>query len=239
MFTTLRRILFEAPLPSLTDRIEFHTTTLSAFLGISGIAAGIYSNQRLVIWGNQLNYPVCFRKQDGIYLAQHVTLEEERHIGPHVVNVVTPVNEKKLEGTEQIAAETTLLDIQMIIAAYMNRLCLDILKQCITYAKKRQTFGVPIYKHQMVADAIVIGASELEGNVLTLLEWGESMLEEIESSERIKRLAQVSFLIAQLPEIADRIVPVMGAYGISADEWIKSKLLEVHHLSSIRGESYV
>ncbi|MGE7217402.1 acyl-CoA dehydrogenase family protein [Priestia koreensis] len=125
---------------------------------------------------------------------------------------------------------------KVIYGTYLNLLAKKILNRCIDYSKNRYTFGVPIAKHQMVADTIVIAMSELEGNDLLLGNWSHHL-----DNDQLHLVPEnhFSYMNNQILEVVDLITPVMGAFGISTEEGIKEELSRFYKLSSMGDASNV
>ncbi|MFL0533115.1 acyl-CoA dehydrogenase family protein [Bacillus bombysepticus] len=148
---------------------------------------------------------------------------------------------RKVENYTKIAQASTQeqkilwlygLHYKLILASYVLKSIKNVLQLCKEYVKERKTFGVSIAKHQMVYDTFVTVSSEFEGNVLFLRE----LSDQIDSNglEYQKYFKQINFMLENNSELADRVLPLFGAYGLENNSIIDS-FLNIHHLSILKG----
>ncbi|MBH0358288.1 hypothetical protein [Bacillus toyonensis] len=124
------------------------------------------------------------------------------------------------------------LRYKIILASFVLKFSKLILQFCKDYIKERKTFGVPIAKHQMVYDTFVIASSEIEGNILFLRDLSTKF--NMDEAEYSKFFKQINFMLENSTQIIDKILPVLGAFGLE-DPFIIKNFLKIHHISMLKG----
>ncbi|MGQ5178291.1 acyl-CoA dehydrogenase family protein [Bacillus halotolerans] len=98
---------------------------------------------------------------------------------------------------------------------YINNLANSLLQEVIRYVKQRHTFDKPLSSYQLVIDQIVLMQTEVSSNNCFLM---GVILAATGQEQRIDEklfFLEVQFLIKELYEKADKLLPVMGAYGVT------------------------
>ncbi|MGE7217410.1 hypothetical protein ACQKJC_12980 [Priestia koreensis] len=117
-----------------------------------------------------------------------------------------------------------------LLILYAQFLYKEILFKVIEYSKERKTFGVPIYKHQLVGYAIVSASTEFELNSNYLSYCMEKLLQG--KLSLFDFVQDFPYLIDTWLESLDLLTPVMGAFGTTEEAGLgvlKMNFIKVCH----------
>ncbi|EJR73561.1 acyl-CoA dehydrogenase family protein [Bacillus cereus] len=141
---------------------------------------------------------------------------------------------------KQRAHHTLKFTKELIVYQNLNYLLLPIfqllslkkvLKNCIEYSRNRTTFGVPIHKHQMVAQILAEGFTEYSLNKLYLIDLIEKLNKELVNLKDY--IEYIKLIMESQQKMLDQIIPVTGAHGLLAESEVNKDFLEIHITGSV------
>ncbi|CAM4261395.1 hypothetical protein BAMA_04490 [Bacillus manliponensis] len=107
----------------------------------------------------------------------------------------------------------------------------QVLKNCIEYSRNRTTFGMPIHKHQMVAQILAEGFTEYSSNKLYLIDFVEKLDKELITFKDY--IENIKLIMESQQKMLDQLIPVTGAHGLLDESEVNKYFLEIHIIGSV------
>ncbi|MDR0267490.1 acyl-CoA dehydrogenase family protein [Paenibacillus sp.] len=101
----------------------------------------------------------------------------------------------------------------------------------IEYSKVRKTFGVPIHQHQLVSNALVLGATEYNANKLYLLQLAKQVGDGY--AHATQEIPKLRMIASSNCATVDQVAPVLGAYSFTEESGMNEHIVVLHKWSVI------
>lgn len=141
---------------------------------------------------------------------------------------------------QQSACQVLDLKEELVVYQNLNNLFIpvlqllslkQVLKNCVEYSRSRTTFGVPIHKHQMVANILAEGFTEYSVNKLYLINFAEKL--EKGTVTLKEYIEKIKLIMDSQQKMLDQLIPVTGAHGLLEESEVNKYFLEIHITGSV------